>query len=180
MADVKLTGAGVVQDTDYKYIKYVGKTKAGNAITIEVENAFCRSNPDWTFAEKDDVVPEIEFEGCYDDEKLDKDDRTEPWTLTRPNDLKAGNGEIVLGVGKFYVGTNSTDAKCVGLTRGGGSFTVEREYREINADGDPGAVKGRMEQNTGRPKMKFKAMQWLTKVADLYAGMKTVTEQAKQ
>lgn len=178
MADTKYTGAGVVQDTDYKYVKYVGKTKSGEKITIEVENAFCRSNPDWAFAEKDDVVPEIEFEGCYDDEKLDKDDRTEPWNLSLPDALKAGNSEIVLGVGKFYVGTNAQDSKCVGLTRGGGSFVVEREYREINADGDPGAVKGRMEQVSGRPKIKFKALQWLTKVADLYAGMKTTNTQA--
>lgn len=176
-ADIKLTGSGEVLETDYKYIKFVGKTKAGKPITIELENAFCRSNPDWAFAEKDDVVPEIEFEACYDDAKLAAGDRTEPWTLSRPGDLEAGNGEIVLGVGKFYVGTRSENAKCVGLTRGGGSFTVEREFREINADDDPGAVKGRIDKVSGRPKMKFKALQWLTKVADLYTGIKTVAAQ---
>ena len=177
MAATKYTGSGSVQGTDYKYVKYVGKTKSGKAVTIEMENAFCRSNPDWQFNEKDDVVPEIEFEGVYEDEKLDKDDRTEPWSLTVEDGVTAGNGEIVLGIGKFYVGTSSANAKCVGLTRGGGSFVVEREYREINADGDPGAVKDRIEQTTGRPKLKLKALQWLTKVADLYAGMKTVSAQ---
>ena len=116
-----------------------------------MENAFCRSNPDWQFNEKDDVVPEIEFEGVYDDAKLDKDDRTEPWSLTVEDGVTAGNGEILLGIGKFYVGSN--------------------------ADGDPGAVKDRIEQTMGRPKLKLKALQWLTKVADLYAGMKTVAAQ---
>lgn len=32
----------------------------------------------------------------------------------------------------------------VGLTRGGSSFVVEREFREIEADGDRGPVKGRL------------------------------------
>ena len=139
-------------------------------MTIEIEKAFCRSNPDWTFAEKDDVVPELEFEGVYDDEKLATGDRTEPWTITLADGIEAGNGEILLGVGKFYVG-----GQLVGLTRGGGSFVVERNYREINADDDPGAVEGRMDQTEGRPKLVMKVLQWLSKVDKLYAGMKTAT-----
>lgn len=174
MAVTKYTGAGAVQDTDYKYIKYVGKTKGGQSITIEMERAFCRSNPDWQFAEKNDVVPEIEFEGVYDDDKLAVDDRTEPWTITIADGVTEGNGEILLGVGKFYVGSTAANAKCIGLTRGGGSFVVERETREINADDDPGAVEGRLEQTSGRPKMKLRALQWLTKIGTLYSGMKTV------
>lgn len=175
MAATTYTGAGEVLASDIKYIKWVGKTKAGKAVTIEMPKAFCRSNPDWTFAEKDDIVPELEFEGVYDDEKLAGDDRTEPWTITMADGVEAGNGEILLGVGKFYVGTSKSDAACVGLTRGGGSFVVEREYREINADEDPGAVEGRLEQTSGRPKMKLNALQWLTKIGTLYSGMKTVT-----
>src|SRR5690606_27203181 len=46
---------------------------------------------------------------------------------------------IILGEGVFAI--NGTD---VGLTRGGGQFVVEREYREVNADGDYGPVKGRI------------------------------------
>ena len=41
-------------------------------------------------------------------------------------------------------GTVSVGAVPIGLTRGGSSFTVEREYREIEADGDRGPVKGRI------------------------------------
>lgn len=169
MATVKITGAGRVQSSDFKTVKWVGKTKGGKAVTIEMADAFCRSNPDWTFAEKDDVVPEIQFEGAYDDEDLADGDLTEPWTVEYDDGTAAGNEEILLGVGKFYVG-----GTCVGLTRGGGSFIVEREYREINADGDPGLVKDRVEQTAGRPKLTMKTLQWLTKVQALYAGMKTV------
>lgn len=176
MAETIYTGAGQVLDTDFKYVKWVGKTKAGKAVTIEMEKAFCRSNPDWTFAEKDDVVPELEFEGVYDDTTLASGDRTEPWKITMADGVEAGNGEILLGVGKFYVGAAKASAQCVGLTRGGGSFAVEREYREINADEDPGAVEGRIDQTSGRPKLKMKTLQWLTKLPTLYSGMKTVTE----
>ena len=175
MAEIKYTGTGVVAATDYKYVKWVGRTKGGQAATIEMPKAICKSNIDWTFAEKDDVVPEIEFEGVYDDDNLASGDRTEPWTLTVADGVSAGNGEILLGVGKFYVGAAAGSAVAVGLTRGGGSFVVEREYREINADEDPGAVEGRIAQEAGRPKLKLNALQWLTKVADIYSGVKTVS-----
>ncbi|MDD6678325.1 MAG: hypothetical protein PUF71_02925 [Firmicutes bacterium] len=175
MAEIKYTGSGSVAASDVKYVKWVGKTKDGKAVSIELPEAICLSNPDWKFAEKDDTVPEIEFTALYDDEKLATGDRTEPWSITMADGTTAGNGEILLGVGKFYVGTRSIDAACVGLTRGGGSFVVEREYREINADDDPGPVKDRIHQEGGRPKLKFSALQWLTKIPNLYAGMKTVS-----
>lgn len=175
MAATTYTGAGEVLAADVKYVKWVGKTKGGKAVIIELPKAFCRSNPDWTFAEKDDVVPEIEYEGLYDDDKLSKGDRTEPWTINMEDGIEPGNGEILLGVGKFYIGASKTNAQCVGLTRGGGSFVVEREYREINADEDPGAVEGRLDQTSGRPKLKLKTLQWLTKISTLYSGMKTTT-----
>lgn len=172
--DTKYTGSGAVAAADYKYVKWVGKTKGGQAVTIELPKAICRSNPDWTFSEKDDVVPEISFEGVYNDTNLAAGTRTEPWTISFPSGVTAGTGEIVLGVGKFYVGTSSTDAALVGLTRGGGSFVVEREYREINADEDPGAVEGRIVQESGRPKLTLNALEWLTKIPTLYAGITTV------
>lgn len=172
---VKYTGSGSVVAADYKYVKWVGRTKGGEAVTIEMPKAFCRSNPDWKFAEKDDTVPELEFEGVYTDTNLAAGTRTEPWTVEFASGLTAGAAEIVLGVGKFYVGTSSADAAAIALTRGGGSFVVEREYREINADEDPGAVEGRIVQEAGRPKLKLNALTWLTKVGTLYAGMATVS-----
>ena len=126
------------------------------------------------FEEKNDTTAELEFEGAYTDENLAKDDRTEPWKLT-VDGVEAGNSEIILGVGKFYVGTTKEDAEYVGLTRGGGSFVVEREFREINADGDPGLVADRVEKEMARPKLKLTALQWLTKVSTLYSCVQVVT-----
>lgn len=168
------TGAGRVSASDFRYVKWVGRTKGGKPVQIELEKAFCRSNPDWKFEEKNDTVAAVEFEGAYDDEKLAADDRTEPWKLT-VDGVEAGNGEIVLGTGKFYLGTTKEDAVHVGLTRGGGSFIVEREFREINADEDPGLVADRIEKEMGRPKLTLNALQWLTKVNKLYTCIQKVT-----
>ena len=169
------TGSGNVSDSDYRYIKAVGRTKGGKPVQIELESAFCLSNPDWAFEEKNDTTAEVEFEGVYDDDKLAADDRTEPWKLT-VDGVESGNSEIILGVCKFYIGTTKEDAQYVGLTRGGGSFVVEREFREINADGDPGKVKGRVEKEVARPKLKLTSLQWLTKVSTLYSCITTVQE----
>lgn len=171
------TGAGHVAPADFRYVKWIGRTKGGKPCQIELERAFCRSNPDWKFEEKNDTVAALEFEGAYSDEKLAKDDRTEPWKLT-VDGVEAGNAEIILGVGKFYIGSTSADAEYVGLIRGGGSFIVEREFREINADGDPGLVEGRVEKEMARPKLTLNALQWLTKVSKFYACVTTATEQA--
>lgn len=168
------TGAGHVTSADFRYVKWVGRTKGGKPVQIELEKAFCRSNPDWKFEEKNDTVAAVEFEGAYTDENLAKDDRTEPWKLT-VDGVEAGNSEIVLGVGKFYIGTSSADAEYVGLTRGGGSFIVEREFREINADEDPGLVADRIEKEMARPKLTLNALQWLTKVSNLYSCITTKT-----
>ena len=174
MASTIYTGAGNVTAADFRYIKWVGRTKGGSPVMIELEKAFCRSNPDWKFEEKNDTVAAVEFEGAYDDEKLAAGDRSEPWKLT-VDGVEAGNSEIVLGVGKFYIGTTAEDAQYVGLTRGGGAFLVEREFREINADEDPGLVEGRIEKEMARPKLTINALQWLTKVSNLYSCITAAT-----
>ena len=172
---VKYTGSGAVAAADFKYVKWVGKTKSGVAVTIELPKAICRSNPNWKFDDRNDVIAAIEYEGVYDDDDLSSGDRTEPWTIECADNSVSGASEILLGVGKFYVGTSSSDATAVALTRGGGAFIVERVLREINADGDPGAVEGRIVQEEGRPKLSLNALTWLSKVGTLYAGMKTTT-----
>lgn len=171
MAKRIYTGTGVIAASDYRYVKYVGTTKNGKGVTIILPKALCRSNPDFAFAEKDDVVAALEFEGVYNDTALAQSDRTEPWTMEVEDGVEAGASEILLGVGKFYIGTSASDAVAVGLTRGGGSFIVEREQREINADGDPGAVEGRVVQEMGRPKLTLNALQFITKMDKMYAGM---------
>ena len=80
--------------------------------------------------------------------------------------------KILLGYGVVSVG-----ATPIGLTRGGSSFTVERELREIPADGDRGPVKGRIVIDTERAKLVVNALELFT-AADMtkyYPGLKLTT-----
>lgn len=65
--------------------------------------------------------------------------------------------KILLGYGTVTVG-----ATPIGLTRGGSSFTVEREYRNIEADGDKGQVKGRIVIDTENAKLTVNALELFT------------------
>lgn len=79
-------------------------------------------------------------------------------------------GDIILGDGVFQI--NGTT---VGLTRGGGQFTVEREYRVIEADGDLGPVKGRVRKIRSTPKLTLNALELTsTRLTKLYPAL-TVT-----
>ena len=166
MAATTYLGTGAVSTADFKTVKWVGKTKSGVGITIQLENAINTGNIEWTFAEKNDVVPSITFEACYDNTDAASASTAEPWSITTDNSASAGASEIILGAGVFYIGTNQ-----IALTRGGGSFNVEREYREINADGDRGAVKGRVVIESSRAKLTMNALTMLTRLTDLYPAV---------
>jgi hypothetical protein len=163
---MKITGTGVVASGDFKEVKWVGLTKGGNAITIKLFNAINKGNIDWTIAEKNDIVPQVEFEACYDNTNEAASSTEEPFEIYINGSLVSGADEIVLGAGKFYI--NNT---LVALSRGGGKFTVEREYREINADGDRGAVKGRVVMESSRPKMQLNALTMLSNLTSLYSSL---------
>lgn len=64
--------------------------------------------------------------------------------------------DIVLGYGVFSIG--GVD---IGLSRGGGQFVVEREYRQIEADGDRGPVKGRIVKDSSVAKITVNALELL-------------------
>lgn len=177
MAEVKYTGSANVDDADFRAVKWVGQTKGGKAVTIEMLQALNKSNLELAFVEKDDTTLEVEFEGAYVDSDLASGNLKEPWTVLFADGAASGDsGEILLGAGAFYIGTaGASPTTRVALTRGGGSFTVEREFREIKADGDPGLVKGRVSKDEGRPKLKLKALQWLTNMTNLYPAIETVS-----
>ena len=166
MATTKYIGTGEVISADFKTVKWVGKTKGGNAVTIELSDAINMGNIEWTFAEKNDVVPSIEFQACYDNTDSASASTVEPWSVETDDSTTAGASEIVLGAGVFYVGSTP-----IALTRGGGSFNVEREFREINADGDRGAVKGRVEMVSSRAKLTMNVLTMLTRLTDIYSGI---------
>ena len=164
------TGSGVIESSDYKVAKWVGKTKDGKAVTIQLSKAINLGNIDWQFAEKDDVVAEIVMTGVYSNTNSAASDAKEPWLLAIDGTPTAGAGEIMLGAGVFYVG-----GQAVALTRGGGKFTVEREFREINADGDRGPVEGRINQEGARCTLTLNALTILTNLTSLYTGIITTT-----
>lgn len=69
--------------------------------------------------------------------------------------------KILLGTGVFSVGGTA-----IGLTRGGGSFSLEREIRHIDADGDRGFVEGRQMIEREVPKLVVNGLDLFT-AADL-------------
>ena len=80
----------------------------------------------------------------------------------------AAPGDIILGHGVFSIG--GTD---IALTRGGGMFAIEREYREIEADGDRGPVKGRIVIDTSRARLTMNVLEIIPEnVPKLYPAMK--------
>lgn len=81
---------------------------------------------------------------------------------------------ILLGDGIFAI--NDVD---VARTRGGGQFLVEREYREIEADGDYGPVKGRVVKQKSVGKLILNALTLLpTNMSKFYPATKVVTSGA--
>ena len=158
-------GTGAVSEADFKAVKWVGKTKSGSAVTIQFDKAINLGNIDWTFAEKDDVVPEIVFTAVYTNTDEASTSTEEPWTIEM-DDALTGAGQILLGAGILYIGVTA-----VALTRGGGKWTVEREFREINADGDRGPVEGRIVMEGSRATLSMNVLTMLGRFTDMYAGI---------
>lgn len=161
-----ITGTGAVTVADFNDVKWIGLTKGGNAITITIKNAINMGNIDWTFAEKNDVVPQVVFTGAYDNTDQASSSTAENWTIEIDGSLTAGASEIILGAGKFYIGQT-----LIALTRGGGSFNVEREYRKINADGDRGTVKGRVVMEGSECTLTMNVLTMLTNIDKLYSSI---------
>lgn len=166
MATTKYIGTGEVTSADFKTVKWVGKSKEGKAVEIELTDAINMGNIDWTMQEKNDIVPSAEFQACYTNTDNASNSTIEPWSVTIDSAQTSGANEIVLGAGVFYIGSTP-----IALTRGGGSFVVEREYREINADGDRGAVKNRVVMESSRAKLTMNILTMLTKLTDIYTSI---------
>jgi len=79
------TGTGIVtitgkdiEDADYNdTVKWVGKTAAGKAVTITLDNAINLENISWDLIDKDELVPEITYTATY----LESARTTEPWDV---------------------------------------------------------------------------------------------------
>jgi len=77
-------------------------------------------------------------------------------------------GDIILGDGVFALGPSTSQMVDIALTRGGGVFTVENEYRNIEADGDYGPVKDRIRLIKCVPKLNMKTLELLPYDFDSY------------
>lgn len=164
-------GTGVITDADFKNVKWKGLTKAGIPVEITLENAINMGNIDWTFKEKDDTVAQIVMTATYSNTDAMSEDTKEPFSISIDGNISAGAGEILLGAGIFYI-----EDKKVALSRGGGQFTVEREFRQIAADGDRGPVKGRVVMDGSKATLTLNVLTILTSLVDLYPAIEDVTD----
>lgn len=171
MAKVITGNGGNILTDDFHVLTWTGKTKGGNAVKITLENAINKSNVEWTLAEKSEVVPALEFEACYANADSQADETTAcPWKIEIDGEVTTGAKEIVLGLGVFAV-----DDVDVALVRGGGSFKVEREFRDITADGDKGSVKDRVVIDAERAKLSMNVLTMLTSIKSLYPALAETT-----
>ena len=172
MAAKLITGnGGIIAESDYHVLTWIGKTKGGTPVKITLKNAINMGNMEWTLADKGEVVPAIEMEACYDNADKQADATTTcPWEVLLDGEVKTGSGEILLGLGVFAI-----DGTDVALCRGGGSFKVERTFRLIGADGDKGAVKNRISLDEEKAKLSMNALTMLTSVAKMYPALKETT-----
>lgn len=168
MATKVITGnGGNIAAEDFHVITWTGKTKGGNACKITLEDAINKGNLEWTLAEKNEVVPAIEFEACYNNTDKQADETTtSPWKIEIDGSIASGAKEILLGLGVFAI-----DGKDVALVRGGGSFKVEREFRDIPADGDKGSVKDRVVLDVERAKLSMNVLTMLTSLKTMYPAL---------
>lgn len=171
---ITIKGTGIVASTDFKNVVWTGKTHGGKAVTITLANAINKGNIDLSMVEKDDTVAQLTFEAAYSNTDAmvsTAADYEEPWTITYSGaaaDTAAGT--ILLGAGVVSIGGTA-----VALTRGGSQFTVEREFRDINADGDRGTVKGRVVMDASKATLTLNALTFLTHMADAFAAITTTT-----
>lgn len=172
MATKTITGnGGNVATTDFHELTWTGKTKGGVACKITLTDAINKGNLDWTLAEKNEVVPALDFEACYSNADTQADENTIcPWKIEIEGELTTGAKEILLGLGVFAI-----DGVDVALCRGGGQFTVEREFRDIAADGDKGSVKDRVVIDTERAKLKMNILTMLTSLKSMYPALNETT-----
>ena len=171
---ITIKGTGIVTTNDFKNVVWTGKTKSGKSVTITLKNAIMMDNIDWTMVEKDDTVAKLTFTGAYSNTDYmvsTEGDYEEPWSITfagGTSDTAAGT--ILLGAGVVSIG--GTD---VALTRGGSQFTVEREFRQINADGDRGPVKDRVVIDGSTATLTLNALTFLTSMQNVYAAIAVTT-----
>lgn len=60
---------------------------------------------------------------------------------------------LIVDAGAVYVNLDETDERLLGATRGGSTFRIEQDVREIEVDGSPGPLKGARRVVEVRPQL---------------------------
>jgi hypothetical protein len=71
----------------------------------------------------------------------------------------ANTNKLVLGAGAIFFDYGEVTETAIGATRGGSTFTVEREIAEIEQDGAYGAIKGLRKKTRVQPILTVNAME---------------------
>lgn len=171
---ITIKGSGIVSTTNFQTVIWTGKTKGGKSVKITLKDAINLDNIDLTMVEKDDSVPSLTFTAAYSNTNhmvATAGDYEEPWEIAYSGSTSDQAAEsILLGAGVVSIG--GVD---VALTRGGSQFTVEREFREINADGDRGPVKDRVVIDGSRATLTVNALTFLTSMDHLWPAVNVTT-----
>lgn len=171
---ITIKGTGIVAATDFKDVVFTGKTRGGKSVVITLKDAINKDNIDLSMVEKDDTVAALTFTGTYSNTNHMVNaaaDYEEPWSISYSGSSEDEAADsVLLGAGVVSIG--GVD---VALTRGGSQFTVEREFRDINADGDRGTVKGRVVMDAANVTLTVNALTFLTNMADVYAAINVTT-----
>lgn len=84
---------------------------------------------------------------------------------------------VILGEGAFYFNYGEVSEALAGWTNGGGSFAVEKEFRQIEMDGAYGSVKGNARKVKVVPILKFSSIELSTdNLTKFFAGMTSTIE----
>lgn len=86
-----ITGSLSIAAGDYNAVTFVGQTKDGKAVTIELDDAINLENIEWNLEEKNEVVPALGFTATYDETTRN----TPPW---RVKFAKAASYAVVLTI----------------------------------------------------------------------------------
>jgi hypothetical protein len=99
-----ITGSLTIAAGDYNDVTFVGQTKDGRAVTIELDDAINLENIEWTMEDKAEVVPSLGFTATYDETARS----TPPWRVKFAKaDVHTGTFTVSDGSG-VYEGADVT------------------------------------------------------------------------
>lgn len=100
----EITGTLTIAAGDYNQVQFVGKTKDGKAVTIQIDDAINMANIEWTLEEKNEVIPSLEFTATYSEDERD----TPPWRVRFAKESSYTVTFTVSDIGGAYEGADVT------------------------------------------------------------------------